>query len=165
MPDESSGTVERAFERHGAYTRDGEGFVISTTACEGRVTAIEGTVPAYTVTVRVPTIQAATADDVGEAVAEGWFDTLRRRLEEAPKATRADVDLAAFEVDRDDGDVFVTYGFEWADPDRAADIAKTFVEYVEGTYVEGVVPGYEYESPVADLLDRASQGEGGGTPL
>ena len=86
MTDESGGAIERAFERHGAYTRDGE-------------------------------------------------------------------------------DVFVTYGFEWADPDRAAGIAKTFVEYVEGTYVEGVVPGYEYQSPVADLLERASQGEGGGTPL
>jgi hypothetical protein len=165
MTDESGGAIERAFERHGAYTRDGEGFVISTTACEGRVTAVEGAAPVYTVTVRVPHIQAVTTDAVGEAVAEGWFDTLHRRLAEAPKATRADVDLATFEIERDGEDVFVTYGFEWADPDRAAGIAKTFVEYVEGTYVEGVVPGYEYESPVADLLERASQGEGGGTPL
>ena len=80
-------------------------------------------------------------------------------------ATRSDIDLETFDVERDGEDVYVTYGFEWDDPGRAADIAKTLVEYVEGTYVEGVIPGYEYESPVADLLDRASQGEGGGTPL
>ncbi|MEF8975818.1 MAG: DUF5813 family protein, partial [Halapricum sp.] len=44
-----------------------------------------------------------------------------------------------------------------------------FVEYVEGTYVEGAVPGYDYEPPVADLLNQAqsggSQGDRGGTPL
>ena len=81
------------------------------------------------------------------------------------RATRSDIDLETFDVERDGENVYVTYGFEWDDPSRAADIAKTLIEYVEGTYVEGVIPGYEYESPVADLLDRASQGEGGGTPL
>jgi hypothetical protein len=178
--------VERAFDRHEGFERRGDGFVVATTAFEGRVGAVsrpDGT--RYTVTVRVPTIDAATAEDVGEAVAAGWLETLERRLEDAPKATRADVRLEGFEVEPaadadesgvgEDGDagsedgehVVVTYEFTWSDPDRAADVAKTFVEYVEGTYVEGVVPGYEYESPVADLLQSASQGEGsdGGTPL
>jgi ATP phosphoribosyltransferase len=41
--------------------------------------------------------------------------------------------------------------------DGAADIAKAFVEYVEGTYVEGVIPGYEYADPVAGLRQRARQ--------
>jgi hypothetical protein len=169
--------VERAFERHRGFERTDDGFVVTTTAFEGRVTAVEGgSRAAYTVTVRAPTIEAATAGDVGPAVAEGWFDTLQRRLADAPKATRADVELRTFDVEREspggtDGagkGLYVTYGFEWEDPDRAADIAKTFVEYVEGTYVEGVVPGYEYEPPVADLLQSASQGGGdgaGGTPL
>jgi len=163
MTDESTASIERAFERHEAYEREGDAFVVSTTAFDGRVTAVDGGV--YTVTVRLPTIQATTVDEVGEAVADGWFDTLQWRLEDAPKATRATVELARFDVERDGEDVFVTYGFESDDPDRAARIAKTFVEYAEGTYVEGVIPGYEYESPVADLLERASQGEGGGTPL
>ena len=163
MTDESTAAIERAFERHEAYEREDDAFVVSTTAFDGRVTVAAGGV--YTATVRVPTIQATTVDEVGEAVADGWFDTLQRRLEDAPKATRADVELARFDVERDGEGVFVTYGFESTDPDRAAGIAKTFVEYAEGTYVEGVIPGYEYESPVADLLERASQGEGGGTPL
>jgi hypothetical protein len=166
MTGELPAAVDRAFARHEAFERDGDGFVVGTTAFEGRVTAVDGGGrAAYTVTVRAPTIQATTADDVGEAVTEGWFDTLRRRLADAPKATRSDVDLGTFDVERDGEDVYVTYGFEWDDPGRAADIARTFVEYVEGTYVEGVIPGYEYEPPVADLLERASRGEGGGTPL
>ncbi len=166
MTEELPAPIERAFGRHEAFETAGEGYVVATTAFRGRVTAVA--TPggfAFTVTVRIPTIQAATADEVGEAVVEGWFDTLGRRLEDAPKATRADVGLETFRAERDGEDIYVTYGFEWDDPERGADIAKTFVEYVEGTYVGGVVPGYEYEPPVADLLDRASQGEGDGTPL
>ena len=169
MTDGLPETVERAFDRHDAFERDGDAYVVGTTAFEGRVTAVETTDDhvAYTVTVRVPTLDAATADGVGEAVEEGWYDTLRRRLEDAPKATRADVELATYDTERDGEEVYVTYGFEWDGPGRAADVAKTLVEYVEGTYVEGVIPGYEYEPPVADLLDSASQGDGtsGGTPL
>lgn len=162
-------SVERAFGHHDAFERDGDAYVVQTTAFEGRVTAVDGPkyYSAYTVTVRVPTLPAATADEVGDAVTDGWFETLERRLEDAPQATRADVELGTFDVERDGEDVYVTYGFEWGDADRAADIAKTFVEYVEGTYVEGVIPGYEYVSPVEDLIDTASQegGGGGGTPL
>jgi len=45
------------------------------------------------------------------------------------------------------------------------------IDYVEGTYVQGVIPGYEYGEPVAGLLDRAQQNADsddatrGGTPL
>ena len=162
-------SVERAFDYHDAFERDGDAYLVTTTAFEGRVTAVDGPeyFSAYTVTVRVPTLGGATADDVGEAVENGWFDALERRLEDAPKATRADVDLKTFDVERDDEDVYITYGFEWGNADKAADIAKTFVEYVEGTYVEGVIPGYEYVEPVSNLVEAASQegGGGGGTPL
>lgn len=162
-------SVERAFDYHDAFEHDGDAYLLTTTAFDGRVTAVDGPeyFSAYTVTVRVPTLDGATADDVGDAVQDGWFETLERRLEDATKATRADVELETFEVEQDGEDVYVTYGFEWGNADKAADIAKTLVEYVEGTYVEGVIPGYEYVSPVADLVDSASQegGGGGGTPL
>ena len=161
--------VERAFDYHDAFDADGDAYLVTTTAFSGRVTAVDGPeyFSAYTVTVRVPTLDAATAYDVGDAVEDGWFEALERRLEDAPKATRADVELDTFDVEQDGEDVYVTFGFEWGNADKAAEIAKTFVEYVEGTYVEGVIPGYEYVSPVADLVDTASQegGGGGGTPL
>ena len=159
----------RAFEAHGAFEREGEGFRLTTSRFGGRVSAVDlGGGVAYTLTVRVPTLDAATADEVGEAVESGWFDTMRRRLEDAPKATRADVSLSGLDLEEDGDEVVVTFQFEWDGPDRAAAIAKTFAEYVEGTYVESVVPGYDYEGVVGDLLQGASQGEGGkkgGTPL
>ena len=162
-------SVERAFDYHDAFEPDGDGYLVTTTAFEGRVTAVDGPdyFSAYTVTVRVPTLDGATADDVGDAVEDGWFETLERRLEDAPKATRADVELETFDVERDGEDVYVTFGFEWGNADKAADIAKTFVEYVEGTYVEGIVPGYDYVGAVSNLVENASQegGGGGGTPL
>jgi len=169
MPD----SADRAFGRHDAFERtdDGGAFELTTSAFGGRVTAAEtGSYRiAYTITVSVPTLDAATADEVGDAVSKGWLDTLERRLEDAPQATRSDVDLAGFDVELADREVFITFQFEWDNADRAADIAKTFAEYVEGTYVESVVPGYDYEGAVADLLSSASQrGEGGtrgGTPL
>jgi hypothetical protein len=107
-------------------------------------------------------------DQVGPAVEEGWFETYERRLEDAAGAVRESVDVDD-EVFESDGDAVAVFEFEWADADRAAEIAKALVEYAEGTYVEGVVPGYEYGDPVASMLSQATQGEGdgsrGGTPL
>ena len=125
--------------------------------------------PEYSVVVRTPTLEAATNDAVGPAVAVGWFETFQKRLGDAPGATRHDVSLAAFGVAEDGDTVVVRYEFVEENPAVAADVAKTFTEYVEGTYVEGVVPGYEYDGAVADLIGQAaaqgSQGEAGGTPL
>jgi hypothetical protein len=158
--------VAAAFDDHDSLTTRDGGGAVTTTVFEARVTADARDGPtAYTVTVALPTIERATSGAVGDAVAADWFRTLRRRLEDAPTATRATVDLDAFEVDTHEGTVHVEYGFSHSSPATAANIATAFVEFVEGTYVEGVVPGYEYESPVADLLAQASQGEKGGTPL
>jgi len=166
MTDELRETAARAFERHDGFEPDAGEFAVTSTIFEGRVSTRErdGKL-VYTVTVWVPTLDAATADEVGLAVSDGWFETLERRLEEAPKATRASVDLDGFVAERVGEVARIEYEFTWGNTDRAADIAKTFVEYVEGTYVEGIVPGYEYEPPVSDLLARASQGGETGTPL
>ena len=54
------------------------------------------------------------------------------------------------------------------DATRAAADAVATVEYVEGTYVEGIIPGYEYTEPVTVLVQRAADAAGGnkgGTPL
>jgi hypothetical protein len=163
-------SAARAFDHHDAFESSEDGYRVTTTAFEGVATAADAEAwrTAYTVTIRAPTLERSTVDEVGDAVADGWFDTLQRRLEDAPKATRTEVDLDEYAVERDDDDVLVTYGFELGNADTAARVAKTFVEYVEGTYVEGIVPGYEYEGPVAELVDQAqTNGDGGagGTPL
>lgn len=167
IPDEA----REAFESHDWIVKTEEGFAVETTVFDGFVTASEGPdwKHTYTVTVYVPTIGEAAADSVGDAVEDGWQETLERRLEDAPKATRAQVQLHRFDIDSLGEELQITYTFEWGEPSRATAIAKTFVEYVEGTYVESIIPGYEYEPPVADLLSSASHSESdarrGGTPL
>ncbi|WP_436900418.1 DUF5813 family protein [Halovenus halobia] len=171
MTAEIPDSARDAFEGHDAITDTEEGYAVETTVFDGFVRASEGPdwKNTYTVTVFVPTLSAATTEAVGPAVEDGWRDTLERRLEDAPQATRSNVDLHDLSVEEIDDELQITFTFEWGDADRAAAIAKTFVEYVEGTYVEGIVPGYEYVSPVADLLSAASQGDDGatrgGTPL
>ncbi|WP_436923738.1 DUF5813 family protein [Halosimplex amylolyticum] len=171
MTDEFPAEAREAFESHDAFAAADEGYRLTTTDFDTTVTASERDDYAtdFEVTVVVPTLDSAVTDgDVGDAVQSGWLDAMERRLEDAPMATRASVELDTFEVRTEAGTVVVTYEFSYGDAGRAADIVKTFIEYVEGTYVESVVPGYEYGEPVASLLGAAatgSDGERGGTPL
>lgn len=165
MSDDRSARVAAAFDSHDSLTPQAGEWAVTTTTFDATVAADPGEQTRYTVTVRPPTLGAATVGEVGEAVAADWLRAFRRRLEDAPTATRASVELDDQTVAVTDGTVRVMYTFTWNSPSGAADIAKTLAEFVEGTYVEGIVPGYEYERPVADLLAAASQGENGGTPL
>ncbi|MXR52206.1 hypothetical protein GRX03_11410 [Halovenus sp. WSH3] len=172
MTEEIPDSAREAFEAHEKITATEEGYAVDTTVFDGYVRASDGPdwKNTYTVTVFVPTLSAAAAEAVGPAVEDGWRDTLERRLGDAPQSTRAAVDLHDLSVEEIDDELQITFTFEFGNADRAAEIAKTFVEYVEGTYVEGIVPGYEYEPPVADLLSEASQADDssarrGGTPL
>ncbi|WP_255148794.1 DUF5813 family protein [Halorarius halobius] len=161
-------SAERAFDSHDAFERAGDEFALTTTAFDGTVTASETDDWAhrYVLTVRAPMLSAAVEGDVGPAVEDGWFDTFSLRLEDAPGAVRDDVELAELDVHELDGDAVAVFEFEWGNADRAPAIAKALAEYVEGTYMEGIVPGYDYTEPVASMLSQASQGEAGsGTPL
>jgi hypothetical protein len=170
MTDDLPDRAVRSFQRYEAVERDGDWFVVTTTAFDARVTAEptdEGALR-YTVEVRAPTLQAATADAVGDSVAAGWFETYDRRLEDAAMAVRHDVELTERRVFEEAGDAVAVFAFEWGDADEAPGIAKALSEYVEGTYVEGIVPGYEYEPPVSELLSAARRSGGddaGGGPM
>lgn len=162
----------RAFEAHEAFERAGsESFHLTTTRLGARVTATETADWAlrYTVTVRAPMLsRAVVGETVGPAVEDGWFDTYRLRLEDAAGAVRHDVDLVEYRVEERDGEAVAAFEFEWGNADQAPAIAKAVAEYAEGTYVEGVVPGYEYGPPVSDLLSSArhdDDGEGSSGPM
>jgi hypothetical protein len=170
MTEELPAAAEETLRAHDAIAVQDETCRVTSTVFEATVTARPTGERSHrwSVTVTVPSLSAATTDHVGDAVAEGWFETFERRLGDAPKATRAPLELDSLDVERQGLDVVVTVAFTWDGPDRAVDIAKTLVEYVEGTYVEGTIPGYTYEPPVTDLLGRAETGgdaERGGTPL
>ena len=172
MTRELPDAVSEAFETHDGYDVADDRAAVTTTPFDGTVTVEQTDADwnwRYVVDVTVPTLSAVVGEVVGPAVAEGWFETLERRLEDAPMATRANVELDTFEVRRTDETVEITYAFTSGSESQAVDVAKALVEYVEGTYVEGVVPGYDYQPPVAGLLDQATSGsaggERGGTPL
>ncbi|WP_135828055.1 DUF5813 family protein [Halorussus halobius] len=117
----------------------------------------------YRVVVRVPTLDAVVeGETVAPVVQDGWFDTLDRRLADAHTVADAEV-AAAPTVEREGESVVVTVAFERDDPERAAEDAKAVVEYVEGTWVQGLVPGYDYREPAASFRERATQNydEGG----
>jgi len=115
--------------------------------------------PTWTVEMRVPTIETVTVDSVGAAVQSDWFETFRRRAREAASATRRSVDPEV-SIDRTDGVIVVTYAFEERVTDRALEVARDIALFVEGTYVQGAIPGYEYEPPLSELLSEAkSQGD------
>jgi hypothetical protein len=165
--------VVRAFDAHEAFDRDGDSFTVTTSRFGGQVRAVEtdGTVR-YSLVVRVPSLSATVeGETVGPAVEKGWFDTLSRRLEDAPGAVRQSLELDSLDVEYEDEDketVAATFRFGWDEPSHVPAIAKALAEYLEGTYVEGIVPGYDYGPPVSELLSsaRRSGGDGGsGDPM
>jgi hypothetical protein len=156
--------VRRAFDDHGSFERRAAGeYGHVATPFEGRVAVDAGPDGrvAFDVTVRVPLLSAVTADEVAPVVEEGWFETFERRVADAGGVTRGDHDVSPT-VSRSGLEAVVSASF--ADPNerRGVDDANAVVNFVEGTYVQGIIPGYEYTEPVTSLVDRARTAGGAG---
>lgn len=151
--------VERAFARHEAFeAADGPTFAVTTTPFDAVVAVRASETVTAEVTVWAPMLSATVADGdaVADVVEEGWLETFERRMEDAdqPLSPGRDVDPV---VRTADDEVVVETTIEAGSPGAAAEDARALVEYVEGTYMEGVIPGYDYVEPVAGLLERARQ--------
>jgi hypothetical protein len=154
--------VHRAFRDHASFERVGENvFESQTTAFDASVavTSKEDGVLSFVVTVRVPMLDAVTADSVATVVEDGWFETFQLRMEDVGGVTRRDRGVSPT-VRREDDEAVVEMSFEDRDERRGVDDAGALVDYVEGTYVQGIIPGYEYTEPVSELLSRAYQSSG-----
>lgn len=164
MTREYVAAAERALDDHDAFEREGDAFTVTTTPFEATVRVVDaGGTAEYHVTVRVPTIDAVVAGEtVAPVVQEGWFETFERRLGDPAGAMRTDPETPIVRLDAERGTVTVETSFEDARPARGAAEAKAFVDFVEGTYVQGHIPGYDYEEPFSGLLARAkSRGDRG----
>ncbi|WP_435359121.1 DUF5813 family protein [Haloarchaeobius sp. DFWS5] len=154
--------VTRAFDRHDAFTPSTDGFELDTTVFDAVVTAgpADGERDgSFHVEVRLPTLDAAVAGEtVHEAVEAGWFETLELRLEDTfDVATTSTHDEPTVARETENDVVIVELDFvSWTASDGVDD-AKALVEFVEGTYAQGIVPGYEYHGPAAQLLENAVQ--------
>lgn len=162
--DDLPNRVRRAFADHGSFEREGDAWVSSTTAFDGRVRtepAEEGRTR-FAVTVRVSTLSAVTADEVADVVEEGWAETFERRVGDVGGVTRRDREFDPA-IETGDDEIAVTYALTDINERRGVDDAGALIDFVEGTYVQGVIPGYEYTAPVSDLLSAARRhGNDGG---
>ncbi|QLG50392.1 DUF5813 family protein [Natrinema halophilum] len=169
------GPIERELESHGAFTRTGGDYDLTTTVFETTVTAddAEGKRDGrFSVTVVLPSLDAAVADEIVAGVVEdGWFETLERRLQDvfgvAQTSTHAEP-----AVERDDDEVRVRLEYTAWDAAEGVEDAKALIEFVEGTYAQGIIPGYEYRGPAATLLEnaqnrgrQATDDDDGGMPM
>ena len=148
--------VERAFRDHGSFDRVDEATYAATTVFDGVVTATdagEGRV-GFEVTVRVPTLEAAVVGHVADVVEEGWYETFALRAEDVGGVLEGD-HAPSPTVAREVEEVVTRYDFEEINPRRGVDDAAALVNYVEGTYVQGIIPGYEYTGPAAELVSSA----------
>jgi hypothetical protein len=158
---ETSGRVARAFRDHDSFERvDEERFESTTTTFDAIVEAGErdGRID-YVVRVRAPSLSAAADGDVATVVEEGWLETFELRVADADGVVRGDHALDPT-VDLTGEDIVVEFAFTDINERRGVDDAAALINYVEGTYVQGIIPGYEYVDPVAGLVDQARRAGG-----
>jgi hypothetical protein len=156
---ETPDRVRRAFADHDGFEAVGDDEYASTaTAVDARVSvdgAEDGRL-SFVVEVRVPTLSAVVDGDVADVVEEGWYETFELRSTDTGGVTRADHDLDPT-VGRTGDEVVVTVDYTDIDERRGVDDAAALVTFVEGTYVQGVIPGYDYTEPVTSLLSNARE--------
>jgi len=154
--------VRRAFADHRAFEQAAEStFESTTTAFDGTVTAtsVDGRIR-FDIEVRVPLLDAVTEEDVAAVVEDGWYETFELRVTDIGGVFRTDRDLEPT-VSRGAGEALTSVSFEDSNERRGVDDAAAVIDYVEGTYVQGIIPGYEYIDPVDGLLNRARDAAGG----
>ena len=154
--------VRRAFADHRAFEQtDGSTVESTATAFDGWVTAteVDGRIR-FDIEVRVPLLDAVTEEDVAEVVEDGWYETFELRVTDIGGVFRTDRDLEPT-VSRQSEAVVTSVSFEDINERRGVDDAAAVIDYVEGTFVQGIIPGYEYTEPVAGIIDRARENAGG----
>ena len=162
MVDDVTERARRAFWSHGSFEPSDDAYENVTTPFDARVAVDEadGGRGRFEVTVRVPSLDAAVAEDVAPVVEDGWSVTFELRVEDVGGVTRGD-DEVETEVRRTRDEIVVEMTYEDLDANRGADDANALVNFVEGTYVQGIIPGYEYTGPVSELVSNARDAAGG----
>lgn len=149
------------FEEHSDFEPQPDG------TCASVVTAFDGVVrpTAATeevradVTVTAPMLDAAAEDEIAPIVEDGWYETFERRVTSVGGIFRTGRTLEPT-VTQESGSVVVTATLTDQNARRAADDASALINFIEGTYVQGVIPGYSYTEPVAGLLESAKAAAG-----
>ena len=150
------------FVDHRRFERVDSDFEPTTTDWDATVAVGDDTVH---IEVVVPTLAEATAEPVADVVEDGWYDTFERRVVDAEGVTLAE-DVDVTDVSREDGDITVEISMS-PRTGNTADDALALVNFVEGTWFQGVIPGYDYVEKVQEMRQQAAQNVESteGTPL
>jgi hypothetical protein len=141
-----------AFDTAPEFKPSSKGYVVTTATFDAYV-AVGAT--SVTITVELPMLDAVVVgESVAEVVEDGWFDTFRRRVEDVDGLTPADI--ADPTVERRSESVIVETSVSVRDGHAASD-ALAVVNFVEGTWFGGIIPGYEYEDRVRSVREAASE--------
>jgi len=156
---ELPGRVRRAFADHGSFESAGDDvWTAETTPFDAAVRAepaADGRTQ-FTVRVEVPTLSATAADDIADVVEAGWAETFELRVVDVGGVTRGDHEFDPRVTVGDDA-IEVTFELTDINERRGVDDAGALIDFVEGTYVQGVIPGYEYTAPLTGLINAARQ--------
>ena len=158
--------VRRAFRDHPSFDPAPEPrrFRYTSTPFAATVEATtadagEDAVVTFQVTVRVPMLDEVTSDHVADVVEDGWYETFELRVADAGGVLQADRDVSPSvrrSIDDDETRIAVVEAsLEDRTLSRGVADAVAIANYVEGTYVQGIIPGYDYEPPVSDILSDA----------
>jgi len=154
--------VHSAFRDHSSFEKRPDGAYESvTTPFNGVVTPIpaENGRIQFEITVSVPMLNQVTEDEVAPIVEEGWYETFELRVVDIYGVTKKEHNLEPI-VEEDGVDATVSASFTDINERRGVDDAGAVIDYVEGTYVQGIIPGYEYTDPVTQLISRARNAAG-----
>lgn len=103
----------------------------------------------------LPTLDATVVGEtVADVVEDGWEETFRRRVGDVGRvigAASADPEITR------EGDLLRVEIPLPTDPAAAPEAAIAAANYVEGTWVEGIIPGYEYGKRVQAIRNRARE--------
>jgi len=153
--------VRRAFTDHTAFEQaDDATFESTATTFDGVVEAtdVDGHIR-FDIEVSVPLLNSATEDEVAAVVEDGWYETFELRVKDIGGVFRTERDLEPT-VRRQSDTILVEASFEDINERRGVDDAAAVIDYVEGTFVQGIIPGYEYTDPVSGIIDRAREAAG-----
>ena len=167
--DSMAPAVAEVFERHDAFERrdpaDGqdeferdERFSLSTTVFDATVTATtdsEDDAHRFHIRIDLPTLDAAVANEtVASIVEDDWTATFERRLDDVFTVANTDSHEEPT-VDRERSSLVVRLAYTARGPSSGVEDAKALIEYVEGTYAQGLIPGYTYRGPAGELVANA----------
>lgn len=124
-------------------------------------TAVPGA-ETVSVTVEVPTLDAVVeGETVADVVLEGWYETFVKRLDGVSSVSPADVGDPAVESFPEtivvEVEVTPRSGF-------VVDDVQAVINFIEGTWVGGIIPGYDYVDEIQALRTRAARKGGSEDP-